>query len=109
MEDGCGIYRRGHHAATCDKLAELRERFKNINLDDKSSVWNTDWLMAIELDYQLDVAQSMAHSAINRKNRAALTSVSTVGAYSNATTSTSSSTPTPSTCRAARRASRTAT
>jgi fumarate reductase flavoprotein subunit len=68
MEDGCGIYRvEETMQATCDKLAELRERFKNINIDDKSSVWNTDWLTAIELDYQLDVAQTMAHSAINRK------------------------------------------
>ena len=68
MEDGCGIYRE--HATmqkTCDKLAELRERFQNIELDDKTSVWNTDWLTAIELDYQLDVAQSIAYSAINRK------------------------------------------
>lgn len=68
MEDGCGIYRE--HATmqkTCDKLAELRERFQNIELDDKTSVWNTDWLTAIELDYQLDVAQSIVHSAINRK------------------------------------------
>ena len=30
-------------------------------------MWNTDWLAAIELDYQLDVAQSIAHSAIQRK------------------------------------------
>lgn len=68
MEDGCGIYRmQDTMQQTCDKLAELRERFKNIELDDKSSVWNTDWLSAIELDYQLDVAQSIAHSAIQRK------------------------------------------
>ncbi len=68
MEDGCGIFRvEETMQKTCDKLAELRERFKNIGIDDKSSVWNTDWLMAIELDYQLDVAASMAHSAINRK------------------------------------------
>ena len=68
MEDGCGIYRvEETMQATCNKLAELRERFKNISIDDKSSVWNTDWLMAVELDYQLDVAQSMAHSAVNRK------------------------------------------
>ncbi|MCB1860687.1 MAG: fumarate reductase (quinol) flavoprotein subunit [Gammaproteobacteria bacterium] len=68
MEEGCGIYRvEKSMQATCDKLAELRERFKHINIDDKSSVWNSDWLTAIELDYQLDVALSMAHSAINRK------------------------------------------
>ena len=68
MEDGCGIYRvEETMKATCDKLTELRDRYKNVALDDKSSVWNTEWLNAIELDYQLDVAQSMAHSAINRK------------------------------------------
>jgi fumarate reductase flavoprotein subunit len=68
MEDGCGIYRvEESMQATCDKLTELRDRYKNVALDDKSSVWNTEWLNAIELDYQLDVAQSMAHSAINRK------------------------------------------
>ena len=49
------------------KLAELRERFANIELDDKSNLWNTEWLSAIELDYQLDVAQTIVHSAINRK------------------------------------------
>ena len=68
MEDGCGIYRQEDlMQATVDKLATLRDRFKNVGLDDKTSVWNTEWLNAIELDYQLDVAQSMAHSAINRK------------------------------------------
>ena len=68
MEDGCGIYRvEETMQATCDKVGELRERFKNVKLDDNSSVWNTEWLNAIELDYQLDVAQAMAHSAVNRK------------------------------------------
>ena len=68
MEDGCGIYRmHDSMQATCDKLAELRERFANIELDDKSNLWNTEWLSAIELDYQLDVAQTIVHSAINRK------------------------------------------
>ena len=68
MEEGCGIYReQATMQKTCDKLAELRERFRNIELDDKTSVWNTDWLTAIELDYQLDVAQSIVYSAINRK------------------------------------------
>jgi fumarate reductase flavoprotein subunit len=68
MEDGCGIYRLEETMRqTCDKLSELRERFKNISLDDRTSVWNTEWLNAIELDYQLDVAQSMAHSAIERR------------------------------------------
>jgi fumarate reductase iron-sulfur subunit len=50
MEDGCGIYRLADTMQkTCDKLDELRERFKNVNIEDKSSVWNTEWLLAIEL------------------------------------------------------------
>ncbi|MQM34330.1 MAG: fumarate reductase (quinol) flavoprotein subunit [Candidatus Accumulibacter phosphatis] len=68
MEDGCGIYRLAETMqATCDKLDELKERFKDVNVEDKSSVWNTEWLLAIELEYQLDVAQSMAYSALNRR------------------------------------------
>ncbi|MDE2235752.1 MAG: fumarate reductase (quinol) flavoprotein subunit [Gammaproteobacteria bacterium] len=68
MEEGCGIYRlAGSMQATCDKLMELRQRFRNIKVEDKSRVWNSNWLMAIELGYQLEVAQAIAHSAINRK------------------------------------------
>jgi fumarate reductase flavoprotein subunit len=68
MENGCGIYRIGSEMqATCDKIDELRQRFLKVRVDDKSNVWNTDWLQAIELGFQLDVAQSMAYSALNRK------------------------------------------
>jgi fumarate reductase flavoprotein subunit len=68
MEDGCGIYRTASTMqATCDKLAELKQRYKKVQVDDHSSGWNTDWLLAIELGFLLDVAQAMAHSAINRR------------------------------------------
>jgi len=68
MESGCGIYRMADTMqAACDKLDELRVRFDNVCIQDKSSVWNTNWLLAIELGYQLDVAQAMAYSALNRK------------------------------------------
>jgi fumarate reductase flavoprotein subunit len=68
MEDGCGIYRTASTMqATCDKLAELKQRYKRVQLDDHSRGWNTDWLLAIELGFLLDVAQAMAHSAINRR------------------------------------------
>jgi fumarate reductase flavoprotein subunit len=53
--------------ATCDKLAELKQRYKAIRLDDRSKSWNTEWLLAIELGYLLDVAEAMAHSALNRR------------------------------------------
>ena len=68
MENGCGIYRLGADMqATCDKLAELKQRYARLKLDDRSRAWNTEWLLAIELGYQLDVAEAMAHSALNRK------------------------------------------
>jgi fumarate reductase flavoprotein subunit len=68
MEEGCGIYRtEPEMKATCDKLAELRQRCKLIRLDDSSRGWNTEWLLALELAYQLDVAQAIAHSALERR------------------------------------------
>jgi len=68
MEDGCGIYRSADTMqATCDKLAELKARFKTVQVDDHSRGWNTEWLLAIELGYLLDVAQAMAHSALARR------------------------------------------
>jgi succinate dehydrogenase flavoprotein subunit len=68
MEDGCGIYRlQTDMQATCDKLRELRERYKNLKIDDHSKVYNTEWLLAIELGYLLEVAEAIVHSALNRK------------------------------------------
>jgi len=68
MERGCGIYRNGTDMqATCDKIDDLKLRYRNVEVGDKSSVWNTEWLLAIELGYLLDVAQAIAYSALNRK------------------------------------------
>ena len=36
-------------------------------LTDHATGWNTEWLSAIELGFQLDVAQAMAHSALARR------------------------------------------
>jgi fumarate reductase flavoprotein subunit len=68
MEDGCGIYRLGPDMqATCNKIDELKQRYKNLKIDDHSKAWNTEWLLAIELGYLLDVAQAIVYSAINRR------------------------------------------
>jgi fumarate reductase flavoprotein subunit len=68
MEAGCGIYRLGAEMkSTCNTIAILKERYRRLHLDDRSRVWNTEWLAAIELGYQLDVAEAIAHSAINRR------------------------------------------
>jgi fumarate reductase flavoprotein subunit len=68
MEVGCGIYRLGSDMqATCDTIATLKERYRELRLDDRSRSWNTEWLSAVELGYQLDVAEAIVHSAINRR------------------------------------------
>ncbi|RUS66381.1 Fumarate reductase flavoprotein subunit [Saezia sanguinis] len=68
MEEGVGIYRDAQGIQkTIDKLAELKERYRHVRVNDKSQVFNTDWLSTIELGYTLDVAQTMAYSALNRK------------------------------------------
>lgn len=68
MEEGAGIYRQEDSMRkTCNKLAELRERFLNVKLDDTSSVYNTELFLAIEVQAMIETASSMVHSAINRK------------------------------------------
>nr|WP_321240046.1 fumarate reductase (quinol) flavoprotein subunit [uncultured Tolumonas sp.] len=68
MESGVGIYRTAETMQnTIDKLKELKERYKRVRVTDKSSVFNTDWLYTIELGFLLDVAESVAHSAMQRK------------------------------------------
>jgi fumarate reductase flavoprotein subunit len=68
MEKGCGIYRLGPEMEqTRDTMAQLKQRHAAITLDDKSRAWNTDWVSAIELGFQLDVSEAMAHAALARK------------------------------------------
>ena len=68
MEEGCGIYRTQESMeATVNKIEELKERYKRVSVKDKSSVFNTDLLYKIELGFILDVAQSIACSAVERK------------------------------------------
>ena len=69
MEAGVGIYRKADTMQkACTMLAELAERYRHgIRLDDRSRAFNTEWLTAIELGFMLDVAQAMAHSALNRR------------------------------------------
>ncbi len=69
MEAGVGIYRRedGLREA-CEKLAALRGRYRRgLRLDDRSRAFNTEWLTAIELGFTLEVAEAMAHGALERR------------------------------------------
>src|SRR3954469_25640681 len=50
-----------------EKIVELRERYKNIAVQDKGKRFNTDLLEAIELGFLLDLAEVVVYSARNRK------------------------------------------
>jgi len=67
MEDGCGIYRTDATLrATSEKLVELRERFANLLIEDRSLTFNTELTSALELDFMLDLALTVAHSGLAR-------------------------------------------
>jgi fumarate reductase flavoprotein subunit len=68
LEEHAGIYRTGEGlAAACEKLSQLRQRYSRIALHDKSNVYNTDLLQALELGSMLDCAEAVAASAQARK------------------------------------------
>jgi fumarate reductase flavoprotein subunit len=68
MEEHAGIYRTGEGlAAACDKIFELRQRYASIELHDKSNVYNTDLVQALELGAMLDCAEAVTVGARDRK------------------------------------------
>lgn len=68
MDSGAGIYRIDETLKeTCNKLIELRSRYANVHLEDKSNVFNTNLIYTMEVGSMLDAAQAMACSALNRK------------------------------------------
>jgi fumarate reductase flavoprotein subunit len=68
MEAGAGIYRSEDSLQSCvTQMQALRQRYANVELADKSNVFNTDLIEALELGSMLDVALTMACSALQRK------------------------------------------
>jgi fumarate reductase flavoprotein subunit len=67
MENSAGIYREhGLLMAGANKLHNLQERYRDIQLDDHSRTFNTELESALELGFMLDVAQSMVQCALHR-------------------------------------------
>ena len=67
MEEGAGVYREESGIrATTEKVAELKERFEHVAIDDHSWSFNTELTTAIELGFLLDVGEAVAHSALER-------------------------------------------
>lgn len=68
LEAGAGIYRDEEGAVTaCEKIAELRQRYSDIEVHDKSNVFNTDLQSALELRNMLEVAETIAEGSLERR------------------------------------------
>lgn len=66
MED-CGVFRTKENLEKMiTKLSELKERFKNVAIQDKSKVFNTDLVEALELDNLLKTAEATVYGAYAR-------------------------------------------
>ncbi|MFI5211974.1 MAG: succinate dehydrogenase flavoprotein subunit [Ignavibacteria bacterium] len=68
MMDKCGIFRNETDLTEMKQLImQYKERYNNITVQDKSSVFNTDLVETIELANMLDIAESINDGALNRK------------------------------------------
>jgi fumarate reductase flavoprotein subunit len=68
LEDSAGIYRDGAGLrAAAERLAELQQRFRDVTLDDRSRTFNTELTGCLELGNMLDVAETIVHSAMERR------------------------------------------
>jgi fumarate reductase flavoprotein subunit len=67
MEAGAGVYRtEASLRAATEQIAEIKERFRNLQLDDHSLSFNTELTAALELEFMIEIAEALAHSALAR-------------------------------------------
>ncbi|OLC32606.1 MAG: fumarate reductase (quinol) flavoprotein subunit [Armatimonadetes bacterium 13_1_40CM_64_14] len=67
MERGAGIFRdETTLRQTCATLADLRGRMAQLRLEDHSRSFNTELTAAIELEFMVEIAEAIAHSALAR-------------------------------------------
>jgi len=68
MDKYVGVFRTSEGLATAvKKIRELKKRFKNIYVEDKSRIYNTNLMHTLETDFMLDVAEVVAICAYARK------------------------------------------
>jgi len=68
MTDNAGVFRTAKSLKVqAQNLLDLKERFKNIRIDDKSAIYNTDLQEAVELSHMIDFSAFIVDGAILRK------------------------------------------
>src|SRR5439155_12967897 len=65
MERGAGIYRTEESLKEAvEEVAALRERFRDLVIDDHDRAFNTELMAALELGNMLEVAETIVQSAL---------------------------------------------
>jgi succinate dehydrogenase / fumarate reductase flavoprotein subunit len=68
MDRHAGVYRNGASMKEgLDKIAELRRRFKNIVVQDKSRTYNSNLIQALETDNMLELAEVLLFAGFARQ------------------------------------------
>jgi len=68
MDEFVGIYRDENGLSQAvKKIGELKGRMRNATVEDRDHVFNTELVSALELDFMLDVAETIAYSALYRR------------------------------------------
>ncbi|OLE71340.1 hypothetical protein AUF78_02465 [archaeon 13_1_20CM_2_51_12] len=68
MEKHVGIYRDENSLKEgCRIIGDLKTRLSNAIVEDKDHVYNTELVAALELDFMLDVAETIPYSAMQRR------------------------------------------
>jgi len=68
MENHVGIYRdESSLKEGCRIIGHLKERLKNGIVEDKDRVYNTELVSALEMDFMLDIAETIPYSALARQ------------------------------------------
>jgi fumarate reductase flavoprotein subunit len=68
MEKGAGVYRTEESLKEgVEEVGVLRERYRDLALDDRDRAFNTELVAALELENMLDVAETIVKSGLERR------------------------------------------
>jgi fumarate reductase flavoprotein subunit len=68
MEKGAGVFRAEESLKeAAEEVRALRERYRDVALDDRDRAFNTELIAALELDNMLDVAETVVRSGLDRR------------------------------------------
>jgi succinate dehydrogenase / fumarate reductase flavoprotein subunit len=68
MDKHAGVYRTGASMKEgLDKIAELKKRFENISIQDKSRIYNSNLIQTLETENMLDLAEVLLFAGLARE------------------------------------------